>query len=303
MFVMFGCRDVCYDYDVSTRDPVPHDPKEGQAITTPGLQSSSDILASNSLGPPTLQYQTTETFGNGEGRTTMLRLILVSLAVACASAMVCLPHSCDTVECQEVTAENCVEGTIVKNGGWCGCCDRCQRQLKEGDNCFMNMILLGLPADVQCGPGLVCDSHTFTCKNLHDAVRASHVRTCAEHLQEVQHQPHLLGRFTPACEDDGSYSARQCHGSQCYCAAPTGEKILSYHSHIADSSDMDCHCARDQYAYMQTGLIGKLFYCTTSGNYRTHACMGSVCYCVDQQGNQKEGSPTVQISQLESLHC
>ena len=62
-------------------------------------------------------------------------------------------------------------------------------------------------------------------------------------------------------------------------------------------------CARDQQTYMQSGLIGKLFTCTTSGSYQRYQCSGSVCFCADNQGNMRAGSPTVSIGNIGSLQC
>ena len=38
----------------------------------------------------------------------------------------------------------------------------------------------------------------------------------------------LLGRFTPKCEEDGTYKKKQCHSSAgyCWCVDVTGVKLL-----------------------------------------------------------------------------
>lgn len=236
----------------------------------------------------------------------MYRLLLLWLAVAGANAIVCLPNMCATVRCAAVTAETCVGGTIVPNGGFCGCCDACVHVLSEGQQCF-DMLLLGVPPTSRCAEGLYCDPATSTCKSL-SAKRQVLVQsqTCAQRLAEIQQAQTnglpLVGQFVPRCDPDGSYSARQCHGSSCYCVDPYGNKIQDYHGQIGDAN-MDCQCARDQYNYLQTGLIGRLFYCDTNGSYRHYACTGSVCYCTDTSGNIKLGSPTVSIGDLASLQC
>ena len=61
-------------------------------------------------------------------------------------------------------------------------------------------------------------------------------------------------------------------------------------------------CARDQYEYMQTGLIGKMFHCDSNGNYDKVQCTGSVCYCVDMLG-QQQGSSSVAIADIGTLNC
>ncbi|KAL3855391.1 hypothetical protein ACJMK2_014602 [Sinanodonta woodiana] len=98
------------------------------------------------------------------------------------------------------------------------------------------------------------------------------INACAARLHEIetsqQNGVHLLGVFKPTCTTDGYYAPVQCHGSVCYCATRTGVKIESYEVAIYMSSQMTCQCARDKYEYMQTGLIGKMFYCDAMGNYQ-----------------------------------
>lgn len=236
----------------------------------------------------------------------MLRLVLLSLAVACASAIVCLPDTCSTVRCAAVTEETCVGGTIKRNGGYCGCCDLCVTMLAEGDRCFSSM-LLGVPPSSQCREGLICDPESHTCQQAPILAGRRQAVSCTDRLQQIRTAQNnglpLLGQFIPSCDQDGSYSARQCHGSVCFCVDPKGVKISGYEANIGEAANMDCKCARDQYAYLQTGLIGKLFYCTNSGSYQRYACSGSVCYCADELGAMKTGSPTVNIGKIGDLNC
>ncbi|KAK0067609.1 nidogen-2 [Biomphalaria pfeifferi] len=70
----------------------------------------------------------------------MLFALIVSLAmVSTINAIVCTPDMCATVRCAAVTAENC-DGAIVKNGGFCGCCDSCIKALNPGDRAPTNAI-------------------------------------------------------------------------------------------------------------------------------------------------------------------
>jgi hypothetical protein len=54
---------------------------------------------------------------------------------------------------------------------------------------------------------------------------------------------------------------------------------------------------------MQSGLIGKMFYCTNDGSYQRYACTGSVCFCADSNGNMMTNSPTVNIGNIGTLQC
>jgi hypothetical protein len=51
-------------------------------------------------------------------------------------------------------------------------------------------------------------------------------KTCMDQLQEVRDSG-LLGAYEPQCEEDGTFSKVQCHGSigQCWCADETGVRI------------------------------------------------------------------------------
>jgi len=232
----------------------------------------------------------------------MFKLLLAAAAVAAAQAIVCPPNACASVNCATVTEANCL-GEVVQGGGFCGCCDSCVSVIAEGEKCLPNLGLLGVPPTSKCGAGLHCDVTSLTCKAR--SLRAA--QTCAERLHEIQTANNnglpLLGQFIPECEADGTYSAKQCHGSVCYCADSTGANIGHYAASIGEAQNMNCACARDQDNYAHTGLIGKLFHCMNNGNYERYACQGSVCFCADSQGNMKPGSVTVNIGNLGALHC
>ncbi|XP_060563431.1 uncharacterized protein LOC132722863 [Ruditapes philippinarum] len=107
----------------------------------------------------------------------------------------------------------------------------------------------------------------------------------------------------PRCEDDGTYKPYQFGGSQAICVTADGTRLYDYMVYRWEAGDtMDCQCARDQYAYQQNGMIGKMFYCDKNGNYASVGCSGSVCYCQDKMGKQV-GSSTVNISEKDSMNC
>ncbi|KAL4229460.1 hypothetical protein ACF0H5_012498 [Mactra antiquata] len=216
----------------------------------------------------------------------MLRFLCLSALLAAANAIVCLPETCATVRCAAVTAENC-NGVIKANGGFCGCCDACITELGEGEMCA-DMLLFGVPSTSQCAQGLTCDPATHTCKAV---TTKRETGPCAEHLAKVdarlQAEPFLLGLERPHCDADGNYLGMQFSGSQAYCVTKNGTMISGYMVNRWETGDnMNCQCARDQYDYMQTGLIGKMFHCEANGNYASVGCTGSVCYCQDMYGKQ-----------------
>jgi len=119
----------------------------------------------------------------------------------------------------------------------------------------------------------------------------------------ASYTPGLLGSFEAQCDGDGSYSAKQCQGSVCYCVDEAGKQIAGYQANIGSASNMDCKCARDQATYQATGMIGRLFTCTTTGSYQRYQCSGAVCFCADEVGNMRQGSPQVNVGNIGSLQC
>jgi hypothetical protein len=67
-----------------------------------------------------------------------LLLTLLAVCVCTASAIVCLPGSCDSVDCAEPTPEMCSSrnAVLVPNATLCGCCAACIKQL--------SMIIIGV---------------------------------------------------------------------------------------------------------------------------------------------------------------
>lgn len=228
------------------------------------------------------------------------------MSVVVSEAIQCLPNACATVRCAAVTEDTC-NGLFVPKGGFCGCCDSCKEVLIEGAYCGSGF-LLGFPSKSQCGDGLECDIHTMRCVSKTRVARETQTATCAEaHQQYLATQQQnggfgLLGAVEPKCDKDGFYQAKQCEGSVCTCVSKEGKDILDYRADIWMSQDMDCQCARDQHEYMETGLIGRFFYCTSNGNYQKHQCLGSVCHCIDNHG-QMVGTQTVSIGDLDKLQC
>ncbi|CAH1785411.1 unnamed protein product [Owenia fusiformis] len=135
--------------------------------------------------------------------------------------------------------------------------------------------------------------------------RPSELLTCSDRLKLLETSKPLLGRPTPKCDESGEYAPVQCQGSQCTCVeSKWGNQISEeYTMNRWETQGMKCNCARDQYAYRATGKLGLSFRCTQNGNYHPIQCIGSVCYCADENGLQGENSPTVGIWETEKLKC
>ncbi|XP_062580241.1 thyroglobulin-like [Saccostrea cucullata] len=251
-----------------------------------------------------------------------MKVFLLLFSVICCSQafIVCPQNACATVRCAAVTAENC-NGVIKQNGGYCGCCDSCETYLAEGDSC-MSSIFLGVPSTSHCAPGLHCDMHTFKCVAnsfaffrcpeegivylLFDIFDFIALNPCAQELSTftaTQNGMPLLGAHKPDCDADGYYQPKQCQGSGCNCVTKDGKEIDGYSAHIWEAQHMTCQCARDQKEYMDSGLIGRLFYCTSDGSYQNYRCMGDVCHCTDSDGNVIAESQSVDIAHVDDLNC
>ena len=113
-----------------------------------------------------------------------------------------------------------------------------------------------------------------------------------------------MGQFIPQCDEDGFYTAKQCREAVCYCVDNHG-KTLGFHTNIGLARNMNCKCARERDAYQKSGLLGKMFRCDAVGNYDTVQCVGSVCYCADENGSELlgAGAQKVHISEMHKLRC
>lgn len=225
-------------------------------------------------------------------------LMIVAACVAGSYAMInCnVKDICSQVRCDlTLTAESC-SGRFVENGGFCGCCHNCVRQIAEGENCIEST-LIGAPPRAECGGETFCHPDTVLCTR----------KTCAMKLAEMtellEGERPILGAEKPVCTDDGDYHPKQCRGSQCFCVSKTGDAIEDFAANRWEAADMNCQCARDRHEYRQTGMIGKMFRCEDNGNYKKLQCLGSVCYCVDELGAKKEELGAVHISQSHKLEC
>lgn len=195
----------------------------------------------------------------------MLKLLCLAVCVAVSHAIVCLPNTCETVRCAAV--KDC-KGVIQKNGGFCGCCDACITQLREGESCA-HPLLLGVPSTMDCGQGLYCDDITFRCKQI---IVKRQAGPCQVKLAQIEatlasSNPMLLGLERPRCDAEGNYLGMQFMGAKAYCVTKNGTAIDGYTVNRWEAGNMNCQCAREQYDYMKTGLIGKMFYCAPNGNY------------------------------------
>jgi hypothetical protein len=97
--------------------------------------------------------------------------------------------------------------------------------------------------------------------------------------------PGLIGAFIPQCEDNGTYSAMQIHGSTGYvkCFSSNGTELLTGRNIV------DCRCHRQRYESQSLGLVGSFTpQCDDDGTYAAmqfHASTGYV-KCFAKNGTE-----------------
>lgn len=105
----------------------------------------------------------------------------------------------------------------------------------------------------------------------------------------------------PACERDGTFSARQCHRGSCYCVDPAGD-LLEYRSRTQEGAT--CHCARREYELKANSVRGMSVRCDVRGDYEPVQCLGSECHCVDRAtGHWRRELPSQHVGDIEKLNC
>ncbi|XP_078662020.1 uncharacterized protein LOC144906010 [Branchiostoma floridae x Branchiostoma belcheri] len=134
-----------------------------------------------------------------------------------------------------------------------------------------------------------------------------------EEINAMLSGPHYIADLHPPdCDADGYYSAKQCdiaHG-YCRCVDREGNQIGNYNGFIQvqigqDGSwaDSTCACAREEHELTsQTPLPGAFVpRCDWKGDYARVQCLGSMCYCVDD--NLQQVGQSVYLWQQQLLNC
>ncbi|XP_071958121.1 saxiphilin-like [Antedon mediterranea] len=220
-----------------------------------------------------------------------LFLSVLICAVAASSAIYCGPEACKDFECEPV--EEC-DGRLEPNGGYCGCCETCVVQLGEGEVC--PPLLFGAPLYTECASGLYCDQDSLLCSQLGECQ--------AEYDRKSQITEPVLGLDLPECEDDGTFSPKQCTEAVCYCVSAEGNRIGGK-SDVWEADEVTCECQRERYETMigEPKMGAFIPECNASGDYKAVQCHGSVCYCVESShGNKIEGSEK-HISEYINMKC
>ena len=122
---------------------------------------------------------------------------------------------------------------------------------------------------------------------------------CSLMREDAESGDIMVGAFVPDCDVDGYFKPVQSFGSESFCFDP-------YHGHeIADTrhnrgEDYDCEAAvealMESECFMErqeveeeamVGMVGEFYpECSADGSYFPVQCLGSVCYCVNADGEE-----------------
>jgi len=112
--------------------------------------------------------------------------------------------------------------------------------------------------------------------------------------------------WEPRCEDDNTYSPKQCKGSifdgTCFCVNTEGQRIFG-REWYGKAANQTCACSRKVYELREQGNIATI-HCTPDGNYEPLQCdMDSgLCYCVETETGETNGA-VVPENQWKTLPC
>ncbi|EDV20237.1 H-2 class II histocompatibility antigen gamma chain [Trichoplax sp. H2] len=72
-----------------------------------------------------------------------------------------------------------------------------------------------------------------------------------EHASILEHgEPHMVGGYTPQCDEEGYYKLMQCSGSTgyCWCTTPIGLKVPETDRRPGHANGLDCKAEVAKYA-------------------------------------------------------
>lgn len=106
-----------------------------------------------------------------------------------------------------------------------------------------------------------------------------------------------IGAYSPMCNEDGSYSSKQCHGSMCFCVGEDGVKTGD---EFAVTANVLCRAPTCDEQYeserAEYGDEADVVECDINGGWMPEQCGMAYrapdgdCACVDKQGNALMGT-------------
>jgi len=116
----------------------------------------------------------------------------------------------------------------------------------------------------------------------------------------ASNSPALLGAYIPQCQEDGSYSPKQCRGStgECWCVNENGDEVEGTRQGPTATTELTCEVVhltpcQIEAALPRIALLGVYIpECQEDGSYSPKQCRGSTgeCWCVDQNGVEIQGT-------------
>ncbi|OXA55675.1 uncharacterized protein LOC110848902 [Folsomia candida] len=232
---------------------------------------------------------------------------------------------CENVQCVGIEVENCTENNAAGAGRtmyeekltMCGCCPGCVKYKGVGEECeqyppppspdpectdqFCKVLMN------TCAPGLICPLVG------HNEKKCSYKSTLTGGFSELTscHDKRALAfsndlYWTPRCEEDESYSPKQCKGSYsggiCFCVSKEGRRIFGT-EYQRQAQNQTCACSRQVHELRESGHIAS-FHCTPDGNYEPLQCdtESGLCYCVEPKTGKMTGA-VLPENEWKNLPC
>ncbi|XP_053210039.1 uncharacterized protein LOC128393839 isoform X2 [Panonychus citri] len=116
---------------------------------------------------------------------------------------------------------------------------------------------------------------------------------------------YVVGYELPDCDLDGTFKAKQCDKTSCFCVNKKGEKFGSQVTISRDSPDIEKikYCIRDKDMLRKVNDKNWTNYnCDHLGNYNPIQCLDGQCFCVDFNGLPIDNQRYNQ-SLVETINC
>lgn len=241
----------------------------------------------------------------------MLRFVVLIATVGYASAIVCTPLLCQGVD--RDTPLNC-PGSIIKNGGFCGCSDACAKV--EGETCQATYMFGMIPAG-RCDDGLECVHVTSEhvrlglgqCQKKQVVVSnrsvQRHAQTRCEQMRASQQISFVIyeGQWMAKCDFMGNFESKQCDNqNKCFCVDAKSGQLLtgrqlgqvfcpgslvasrSFEGHAQSRCEQMRAVQQISFVIYEGQWMAK---CDPMGDFQSEQCDNQKkCFCVDTKSGQ-----------------
>ncbi|XP_052802803.1 uncharacterized protein LOC128232999 [Mya arenaria] len=144
-------------------------------------------------------------------------VVVLATVFALGESMVCFKGICDHIEKTDLVCK----GSVIKNGGFCGCNDVCSKQ--EGESCQAELIRGRIPLG-KCDTGLQCQHQEHMMigvgKCVKDGNKSKREQTECQR-QRIRSMIVMIvyrGQWFPKCDVEGLFMPEQCNNiNECFC--------------------------------------------------------------------------------------